>query len=465
MSIHLAIDLGAGSGRVMAGRVEGGKLTLEEMHRFANRQIRIGKHVYWDFPALFEEVKRGLKNAASEYDGIASIGIDTWGVDYGLVDRAGNLMGNPLCYRDPYTEKLPEKVFRLVDATAHYGTTGTQVMHINTLFQLCAQKEENEAWLCEARHLLFMPDLFAYFLTGVAGNEYSIASTSELLDARERKWDKELICRLGLPERLFGELLMPGSVRGTILPNVAAELGLPGGVKVVSVGSHDTASAVYAVPFQKGKEHVSAFLSSGTWSLLGVVTDQPILTEAARLAGFTNEGCVGGKIQFLQNITGLWILQSLIAEWERQGLRTDYDYLINVAEQVSAAVPTIDVDAPCFHHPASMSQAIADFCSAHGFPAPSAQGEYVRCVLQSLAVRYRKGVQQLNTLLPHPIECLHVIGGGCRNRLLNRLTEEALGIPVLAGPVEATAIGNILLQAEACGSIKSKEEIHTITHL
>ena len=460
MSTFLAVDFGAGSGRVIAGHVVGRQLELDELHRFPNRQVRLGGHVYWDFPALFEEMKEGLRRAAAKYADVESIGIDTWGVDYGLVDKAGNLMGNPLCYRDASTADTPEEVFARIDEAAHYAETGIQVMPINTMFQLYARKKENEAWLREARHLLFMPDLFAY-LTGVPGNEYCIASTSELLDARKRTWNMPLIRELGLPEHLFGELLEPGTVRGTLCPEVAAEVGLSPGVKVVAVGSHDTASAVHAVPFRKGKEAVSAFLSSGTWSLLGVALDEPVLTEEARRAGFTNEGGVGGRIRFLQNITGLWILQCLVRQWEARGWRADYDFLIAGAEQVED-VSSIDVDAPDFKHPADMEKAIAGYCRARGTKVPVTQGEYVRCVLQSLAERYRMGIQQMNALLSRPVECLHVIGGGCRNHLLNRLTEEATGIPVLSGPVEATAIGNLLVQVEACGKIKNKNEIHII---
>lgn len=461
MSTFLAVDFGGGSGRVIAGHVNAGRLEMDEIHRFQNRQIQIGKHLYWDFPALFAEMKNGLRKAAEKYKDIKSIGIDTWGVDYGLVDKAGNLMGNPICYRDESTAGMPEEVFSRVDRAKHYGEAGIQIMSINTMFQLCVRKKENEAWLKEAAHLLFTPDLFAYFLTGVPGNEYCIASTSELLDARKRDWNKDLIRELGLPEHLFGKILMPGEVRGLLLPEIAEELGLPTDVKVVAVGSHDTASAVNAVPFCEGKKSVSAFLSSGTWSLLGVLLDEPILTEEARVAGFTNEGGVGGKIRFLQNITGLWILQCLMRQWEAKGMPVDYDFLLGQAEKVEGAA-VIDVDAPDFQHPADMEKAIADYCVLKGLTVPHTQGEYVRVVLQSLAERYRKGIQQLNGFLPQPVECLHIIGGGCRNRLLNRLTEEALGIPVVAGPVEATAIGNILVQAVTCGEIENKNEIHTI---
>lgn len=461
MSTFIAVDFGGGSGRVMAGIVSGGTLKLEEVHRFPNRQIRLGKHLYWDFPALFEDMMTGLRLAAVRYDDVRSIGIDTWGVDYGLIDKAGNLMENPRCYRDESTQGMPEKVFRKIDRKKHYHETGIQVMPINTLFQLCVRKEENNALLDMAEHLLFMPDLFSYYLTGKVGNEYCIASTSEMLDARKRTWDMELIRQLGLPEQLFGELLMPGTVRGTLLPEVAEATGLPFETKVIAVGSHDTASAVHAIPYEEGKQAVSAFLSSGTWSLLGIELKDPVLTEEARLDGFTNEGGVGGTIRFLQNITGLWILQCLVSQWTAKSLPASYDYLIDEAEK-AGITSVIDVDAPEFMHPADMEQAIADYCRQHGQQVPATQGEYVRCVLLSLAERYRRGVEQMNAMLPQPVERLHIIGGGCRNRLLNRLTEEALGIPVIAGPVEATAIGNILLQAETCGEIESKRDLTLI---
>ena len=306
-------------------------------------------------------------------------------------------------------------------------------------------KKNGDVQLELADKLLFMPDLFSFFLTGVANNEYCIASTSEMLDARKRTWNYPLIDSLGLPERLFGEIVMPGTVRGKLKADIAEEIGMNGEVDVVAVGSHDTASAVFAVPAVTGGVNTrKAFLSSGTWSLLGVELDEPILTEEARLAGFTNEGGVGGKIRFLQNITGLWILQQLIAQWKERGEDAEYETLITAAENAEID-SIIRVDDEVFQSPLNMEKAIADYC-----------------ILKSLAQRYKQGVTQLNSLLPSPVTQLHIIGGGCRNRLLNRLTEEALGIPVYAGPVEATAIGNILVQALACGEIKTRDEITEI---
>lgn len=458
MNAYLAVDFGGGSGRVIAGSIDKGILKLKEICRFHNRQIRMGNYMYWDFLSLFEDMKRGLQQAVIQGYSIKSIGIDTWGVDFGLIDKGGNLLGNPVCYRDSRTDGLPEELFDDAALSAHYAETGIQVMSINSLFQLYSLKKKEDAQLQVADRLLFMPDLFSYFLTGVANNEYCIASTSELLDARTRTWNHALIKKLDLPEHIFGEIVMPGTVRGKLKPEILEEIGLNEDVEVVAVGSHDTASAVFAVP---GTGKHRAFLSSGTWSLLGVELEEPILTEEARLAGFTNEGGVGGKIRFLQNITGLWMLQRLIGQWQKQGAETDFEFLITAAERADIS-SVIDVDDKVFQNPVDMEAAIADYCREHGCQIPVSQGEYVRCILQSLAQRYKRGIEQLNSLLSVPVEELHIVGGGCRNRLLNRLTAEALGIPVYAGPVEATAIGNILVQALTTGEIQNLDEIKGI---
>ena len=441
---YLAIDFGGGSGRVIAGYTSDGELRLDTIYRFQNRQVRMGGHIYWDFLSLFEDMKIGIRMAVEKGYRINSIGIDTWGVDFGLIDRNGNLIGNPVCYRDSRTDGMPEKVFSFIDQSRHYSISGTQVMAINTLFQLYAMKEEKNPLLSVADKLLFMPDLFSYFLTGVANNEYSIASTSELMDIKARAWNFGLIKELGLPEHIFCDIVMPGQERGTLKPDLKEELGLDYDVKVIAVASHDTASAVYAVPSaDNGK--VTAFLSSGTWSLLGVVAEEPILSEEARVNGFTNEGGVDGKICFLQNITGLWILQKLMSEWENEGKCTEYDVLIPDAEKAEIS-SVVDVDDNSFASPINMAEAITSYCRESGQQLPRTQGEFVKCVLLSLAERYRKGIEGLNRLLPRPVEKLHIIGGGSQNKYLNRLTALATGLEVDAGPVEATAIGNILVQ-------------------
>lgn len=431
-NIHLACDFGGSSGRVMAGWTEGGRVRLEEIHRFQNRQIRLGDTLYWDFPALFQEMKDGLRKAAAKYgDGIVSIGIDTWGVDFGLIDRQGRLLGLPVCYRDARTKGLPERYFASRDRHKHYTHNGTQVMEINTLFQLLAMKEESS--LPSEATLLFMPDLFSYYLTGIANNEYTIASTSELLNARTRDWDWALIDDAGLPHSLFGPIVMPGTVRGPILPYIAEETGLAPTVQVIAVASHDTASAVMSIP---EFDEPAAWISSGTWSLLGVTVNEPILTPEACDAGFTNEGGAEGKITFLSNITGLWILQQLAKEWRTD----DWSAMTAEARKVQDS-PLIDVDDSAFSAPESMQRAIF---AAVG--RELSRGETVRCVLESLAHRYATAIRHLNTLLEAPVRRLHIIGGGSQNALLNELTAQATGLKVTTGEVEATAVGNVMAQ-------------------
>lgn len=455
--VYLAADFGGGSGRVIAGWLEDGKLVMEEIHRFGNRQVRLGDHVYWDFPALFEDMKAGLKKAASKGYEVESIGVDTWGVDFGLIDRDGQLLGNPVCYRDVRTAGMTEKLFETLNPTEHYATTGIQVMEINTLAQLLSIK--GTAQLEAAEHLLFMPDLFSYFLTGKATNEYCIASTSELLDAKRREWSWETIEALGLPKRIFGDIVMPGTVRGELRKDIAEETGLKD-VKVIAVGSHDTASAVAAVPAIEGDGPV-AFLSSGTWSLLGIELPEPILTEEARQAEFTNEGGVGGRIRFLQNITGLWILQRLMAEWKERGEEQTFGELLPAAAlaSISSIIPVADA---AFTNPPSMEKTISDYCRQSNQPVPQTKGEFVRCLFQSLAKKYKDAIEGVNGLLPESLKRLHIIGGGSQNGLLNQFTADALGIPVWAGPVEATAMGNILVQAMAAGEVADLAELREV---
>ena len=455
--VYLAADFGGGSGRVIAGWLQDGKLVMEEVHRFGNRQVRLGNHVHWDFPALFEDMKVGLKKAAAKGYEVESIGVDTWGVDFGLIDRDGQLIGNPVCYRDARTAGMTVKLFETLSPTEHYATTGIQVMEINTLAQLLSIK--GTAQLESAEHLLFMPDLFSYFLTGKANNEYCIASTSELLDAKGREWSWETIEALGLPKKIFGEIVMPGSVRGSLRDDIAEETGL-GQIKVIAVGSHDTASAVAAVPAIEG-DGAMAFLSSGTWSLLGFELPEPILTEEARKAEFTNEGGVGGRIRFLQNITGLWIMQRLMAEWKERGEEQSFGVILPAAEkaQISSIIPVADA---AFMNPASMEKAICDYCAQSGQQVPQTKAEMVRCLLTSLATKYKEAIDGVKDILPEMPKRLHIIGGGSQNDLLNQFTANALGIPVWAGPVEATAMGNILVQAMASGEVADMSELREV---
>lgn len=458
---YIAVDLGGGSGRVIAGTVAGDTLHLDEIYRFTNRQVRLGGHIYWNFLSLFDAMTTGLRKTVEAGYQIESIGIDTWGVDFGLIDPQGNLLGNPVCYRDPGVKGCAADFFNeYCTETEHYAESGIQIMDINSAFRLVKMLHTAPEMLKAADRILFTPDLFSYFLTGKANNEYTIATTSGLIDARTRSWNRKLIKRCNLPERIFGEIVMPGTVRGHLTEDFRQQIGVDYDIPVIAVGSHDTASAVYATGRNYANDR-TAYLSSGTWSLLGVTLEQPILSEEAHKAGFTNEGGIDGSIRFLQNITGLWILQQLIGQWTEKGLPTDYPTLLSEAEKADITT-TIDVDDPTFHSPASMIGAITDYCTKQRQRAPQTQGEFVKVVIRSLATRYRKGIEGLNSLLPYPIERLQIIGGGSRNSLLNKLTAEATGLELISGPVEATAIGNILLQAKTAGIINSPLEIKNI---
>ena len=454
---YLAADFGGGSGRIIAGTISKGKLHIEEIHRFTNRLVQLGKHIYWDFPCLFQDMKEGMRLAAKQGLKINGIGIDTWGVDFGLIDRNGNLLGNPISYRDKRTVGIPENVFDIISKSEHYRRTGIQVMPINTLFQLYSMLLEDCPQLTIADRLLFMPDLFNYFLTGVAANEYSISSTSEFLNANTHTWDVDLLSQLKIPLHLFGEIRQPGTILGKLKKEIAKETGLDE-IDVITVGSHDTASAIAAIP-ASGENY--AFLSSGTWSLLGTETTHPILTEEARIAQFTNEGGANGKITFLRNITGLWILQRLMLEWKQSGEEVDYSNIIEQAKLIKETV-LIDVDAAIFQNPENMTNNIQKYCKERKLTIPQNKAAFVKCICASLASKYKEAIIEMNRLIPEPIKQLYIIGGGSRNSLLNQLTADVTGIPVIAGPAEATAIGNILTQAYAKGDIKSQEEITQI---
>lgn len=438
---YIAIDFGGGSGRVIAGSLtEAGEVEINEVHRFANGPVKgTDGLLHWDFDMLRREMLEGLKKAAALYDNIVSIGIDTWGVDFGLIDADGCLTEAPLCYRDESWLPQIDRLAQLVGAEELYNRTGLQPIGINSVYRLMWMAAEGAD--IKGKRLLFMPDLFNYVLTGVAVNEYTIASTSGLLDARTRQWDSELITRIGLPEGLFQRIVHPGESLGRILPEIAAATGLNPETEVIAVGSHDTASAVNAIT----TDEATAFLSSGTWSLLGVELPSPVTTPEAAASGYANEGGTEG-ILFLQNITGLWILQQLVEQWRAEEKPHDYPTLIALAEKAKTET-VVDVDDPVFSRPGDMEKTLRDYCATHGLKAPEGQGETVRCVLLSLAARYARGLKEMERVIGRKISHLHIIGGGSRNLLLNALTAEATGRQVSAGPVEATAIGNILTQS------------------
>ena len=437
----LAVDLGASSGRTLVGTIERGRISLEEGCRFDNgmKDIQGGKH--WQIEALLVEVKKGIR-AAGKVDGI---GIDTWGVDYGLLDERGELLDLPFAYRDSRHQDAMPEVYRLIAKKRLYALTGMQEMTFNTIFQLVAEKMKRPQVLARAARMLLMPELIAFLLTGESVSEYSICSTTGLLNAKMRDWDRDLLRTLGLPDRIFGKIHMPGARAGTY-----------NGTPVYLPAMHDTGSAVAAVPAAQSGEW--AYLSSGTWSLIGAELDEPVLTEEAEAANFTNEGGVDGKIRFLKNINGLWLIQECRRIWAEQGNSMDFAAIAAAAE-ASTFSATIDPNHPRFFAPANMLDEITADLSARGRPVPRTEGDMARCCYLSLARAYQRELEGLQKVTGKRFQRLHVVGGGSRAELLNRMTADAVGIPVYAGPVEATALGNLCVQAKACGLFGSLNDI------
>lgn len=446
-----AVDLGATSGRTILGTVTGESLDLRELTRFPNALIEMNGHFYWNIHALYQEIINGLRLVAREGIEITSIGIDTWGVDFVFFGKDKELLGQPYAYRDPHTEGAPEDFFNQMNREKLYGLTGIQIMNFNSLFQLYTLKKNNSSLLAAADKILFMPDALSYLLTGEMVTEYTIASTSQMLNPATRKFDEELLNILGLKESQFGRMVMPGTQIGVLTPEVQKLTGL-GAVPVIAVAGHDTASAVAAVPCE-GEDY--AYLSSGTWSLMGIESKRPILTKDSYELNFTNEGGVNGTIRFLKNICGMWLLERCRKEWAMEGQEYSYGELIDAALAVPTFRSLIYPDAPCFANPESMIKAIQTYCEETGQPVPRTYGEITRCIFDSLALRYKEVFNYLKQFSDTPLSKLHVIGGGSRNNLLNRFTSNALGVPVIAGPSEATAIGNIMLQGKAAGMVES----------
>lgn len=442
-----AVDLGATSGRTILGTLQEGKLEQRELTRFPNHIIQLGGHYYWDIYALYREILRGLKVVAEEKIEIASIGIDTWGVDFAFIGQDGALLRNPYCYRDPHTEGAMEEYFRQIPREKVYEKTGIQFMNFNSLFQLSTLRRNNDAALNAASKILFMPDALMYMLTGEAVCEYTILSTSQLLDPRTKRIDSELLSAIGLEESHFGRYVNPCDKVGCLTAEVQRLTGL-GPVPVVAVAGHDTASAVAAVPARNPNY---AYLSCGTWSLLGIETRQAIINEKSYRYNFTNEGGVEGTTRFLKNICGMWLLERCRQEW------TDAPADVNkVNADAMTAEPfrsIINPDDPRFANPQSMVEAIQGYCRETGQPVPQDYRQMARCIFESLALRYRQVLGYLRELAPFPIEKLHVIGGGTYNHYLMQMTADCIGIPVVTGPVEGTAIGNIMLQAKAAGLV------------
>jgi len=449
----LAFDLGAESGRGLLGLFDGRRLDLEVVHRFPNGPVQTLDTLHWDVLRLYGEMLQGMRKAA-EQGPIASVGVDTWGVDFGLLGRDGTLLGNPRHYRDPHTETIMEEAFRRVPRADIFRQTGIQFMRFNTLFQLLALQRDRSPLLDAAQYMLLIPDLFHYWFTGNKGNEYTDASTSQMIDPVSRGWAKGLVNAFGLPERILGPLVTPGTQLGPLRSTVANQTGL-GPIPVIVPASHDTASAVAAVP-AKGTSW--AYISSGTWSLMGAEIPGPLVSPAAQACNFTNEGGVGGSVRFLKNIMGLWLVQECRRAWERAGKEYTYEDLMRLAGSAPPFVSLVDPDDASLILPASMPAALADFCRRTGQPEPKEPGPVVRCAVDSLALRYRWVMEKLEELLGRRLDVIHILGGGCQNTLLCQLTADACNRPVLAGPVEATAIGNVLLQAIGLGLLGSLDD-------
>jgi rhamnulokinase len=457
MKHYLAIDLGAESGRVMLGSLADGKLALEELHRFPNTPVRIPTGLYWDTFRLFHEIQQGLSVAGRERKlAVDGIGIDTWGVDFGLLASDGSLMDNPRHYRDSRNNGIMEKTFASVPREEIFRETGLQFMQFNSLFQLYAMKLAGSPALHAAETLLMMPDLFNYWLTGVKRIELTIASTSQCYNPRKKRWATELLERLGLPARLLPEIVQPGAFLGPLLPEMTEASGLDA-VPVYATACHDTGSAVAAVPAE-GEDW--CYISSGTWSLMGVELDEPLINEQSLALNFTNEIGAAGKIRFLKNIAGLWLLQECRRAWALEDREYTYAEMAQMAASAKPFSAVINPDA--FLEPGRIPDKIAAHCRATGQEPPSQPAEICRTILESLALRYRQVLESLDAMLGRKLKVIHIVGGGSRNQVLNQLVADATGRPVIAGPSEATALGNVLVQAIGAGAISGLPEARQV---
>lgn len=453
----LAVDLGASSGRVMLGSFDGEKISVEELHRFSNDPVILGKTMYWDFLRLFHEIKQGLIKSKA-YGKIDSISVDTWGVDFGILDEEGNLLENPVHYRDARVTGMLEKSFVSIDKDRFYQITGNQFMEINTVFQLLYLSLNRKRQLDLADSLLMMPDLFNYYLSGEKCCEYSAASTTQLLDAVRKEWSGEVIEKLQLPGRLLQKIVPSGTPVGMLRPEICEELGVEP-MKVVAGAGHDTQCALAAVPTGE-KDFI--FISCGTWSLFGTELDTPIINEKSTRFNITNEGGVGGKISFLKNIIGLWLIQESRRQWMREGKEFSFGELEKLAASEEPFRSLIDPDAPEFAPSGNVPRRIREFCKRTGQPVPETEGQLVRCINESLALKYRMALEEIKECTGKEYPVIHMVGGGTQSALLCQLTADACKCPVYAGPIEATVYGNIAIQLMAEGVIGSLEEIRSV---
>ena len=444
----LAFDFGASSGRAMIGAVEGGRLNVTEIHRFQNDPVKVGDVVYWDVFRLWFEIKEGIRRALREGP-VDAIGIDTWGVDFALLDKNGEMLQAPVHYRDERTVGMPEEVEKILPLSKIYRRTGTQHMRINTLYQLYYLAKYRPELIALADKLLFVPDLFAFFLTGKMRAEATIASTSNFFDPKTHDFDRDLLEKLGIPARLLPDLIEPGECYGTLSPALADEFGC-GAIPVLAVCTHDTASAVFAAP----GEGEFAYISCGTWSLFGTELQSPRIDEKSEAARYTNEGGYAGTIRFLKNIMGLWLIQESRRQWLREGETVGYADLEKEALASKPFACFIDCDAPEFETPGNLPERVRAFCRATGQYVPATRGEVMRCIYESLAMKYRYNLRALSGVTGATFPALHMVGGGIKDTLLCRMSADATGVPVIAGPAEATVMGNIAVQLISLGEIK-----------
>lgn len=454
----LAFDLGAESGRAMLGVFDGDKLHLTEAHRFANKPVRAGGHLRWDVLSLWDEMLAGLRKVVVEVDAVASLGVDTWGVDFALLDAQGELIGNPVHYRDARTNGLLEDAITQVGRERIFNDTGIQFMQFNTLYQLYAMTQSMSPALDIAHTLLMMPDLLHYWFTGVRACEFTDATTTQFYNPRAGDWARSLLDDLGIPSHFLAGIVQPGTNIGALLPAISKAIGGSAlrDTRVIVPATHDTGSAVAGVPMRSSR---SAYISSGTWSLMGALSPQPIVTPQALQFNFTNEGGVNGTFRVLKNIMGMWLVQECRRRWAGpNGEMLPYGELFALAERAPAFATLIDPDHPSFLAPDDMPAAIRAYCESTQQLPPGGMASTARCILESLALKYRATLTQLEQLLGHEVDCIHIVGGGSQNALLCQFTANACNRPVLAGPVEATAIGNVLVQMAALGELASMDD-------
>ena len=454
----LAFDLGATSGRAILGKVSDGRLSSEEIYRFPNSVKEEGGKYYWDIYSLFDHFKAALKKVAGMGVEVASIGIDTWGVDFGCIGPDGSILGLPRAYRDPYTDGIPAEVFKIIPKEELYGVTGTQIMNFNSIFQIYAQHKDQDSPIHKAAEILFMPDLMAYMLTGERVCEYTDASTSGLIDPRTRDFDRSLLERLGIDSKILRPIVQPGTKVGVLKQEICEETGF-GPVPVIAVAGHDTASAIAAVPAEN--EHF-AYLSSGTWSLMGIESPVPIIDGKSYEYNVTNEGGIEGTTRFLKNITGMWLLEQSRKTWAAEGREYNYAQIEAMGREAIDFPSVIDPDDPRFAAPKDMDGEIKAALAESGQAVPENDAQMISCIYHSLTNKYKAVISMLQDFASFTIDKLHVIGGGSANKLVSQLTADTLGIPVVAGPVEGTAIGNIMIQAKVAGLVKDRWEMRRI---